>query len=187
MVAPNKGKGEGLRWIRAHVGYDGDECLIWPLSRSRGYAQVGINGKLLKASRVMCEMAKGPPPTPKHEAAHSCGRGKDGCMNPKHLSWKTRAQNQQDRRLHGTQGRGPNMNARRIGYKLTPKLVAEIREIGDGMSKEGLGRRFGVTPSCIAKVLSRKTWPTDGYSPRGFAVTPYTAVVGEPAAKEPTQ
>lgn len=177
-----KGESAALDWLRAHINYDGEECLIWPFSLSRGYAQVGKDGKMKKAARLMCEWVKGAPPTPKHEAAHSCGFGNKGCVSPAHLSWKTRAQNQQDRRKHGTHGRGPVMTARRISYKLTPARVAEIRAIGNSVSKEELGRRYGVTPSNIAKILKRKTWTVDGaYTPRGFAVTKYA--VGENASE----
>ena len=38
------------------------------------------------------------------------------------------------------------MRTRRIGFKLNPELVAEIRTIGNTVSKEELGRRYGVTP-----------------------------------------
>ena len=168
--------GTALDWLIAHVGHDSEECLIWPFSRSRGYAQVSVNRKIKKASRIMCEKVHGPPPTPKHEAAHSCGCGHLGCINPKHLSWKTRSENQQDRRKHGTHGRGANMRTRRIGFKLNPELVAEIRTIGNTVSKEELGRRYGVTPSNIAKILSRKSWWIDGKrTPRGWALPPYRA------------
>lgn len=50
----------------------------------------------------MCQKAHGDPPSPKHDAAHSCGRGHEGCVNPNHLSWKTKKQNQADRITHGT-------------------------------------------------------------------------------------
>lgn len=163
-----KGQSKGLDWIKAHVDEPDGPCLIWPFSRSRGYACIGVKGMTNKACRIMCEFVKGPPPTPKHEAGHSCGCGNQGCIHPKHLSWRTRAENQQERRLHGTQGKGPNMNARKILYKLNPQKVAEIRAIGDGMSKEAIGRRFGITPSNVAKILKRKTWPNGGYTPRGF-------------------
>lgn len=170
---PNKGKSAALDWLRAHVGHSDDECLIWPYSKSRGYGQVAVNGKIKKAARLMCEWVHGAPPTPKHEAAHSCGCGHQGCVSPKHLSWKTRSENQQDRRKHGTHGRGPNMMSRRIAYKLNPEKVVQIRAIGDGMSKEALGRLFGVTPANIAKILKRESWPNGDYAPRGFAVTPF--------------
>lgn len=33
----------------------------------------------------MCELVYGKPPMPKHQAAHNCGKGNLGCINPKHL------------------------------------------------------------------------------------------------------
>lgn len=159
-----------MDWLEAHIDHVGSECLIWPFSCSRGYPQISISQKVQKASRVMCERANGPPPTPKHEAAHSCGRGHQGCIHPQHLSWKTRTENQQDRTKHGTAGRG---QARHLKWKLTPEDVTTIRAIGGLVTKEELGRRFNVTPSNIAKILSRKTWRTDGeYTKVGFAVKP---------------
>lgn len=169
-----KGQSKTLDWIKAHVNEPEGPCLIWPFARSRGYANIKIAGiKTGKACRVMCEMAHGPAPSPKHEAGHSCGCGKDGCIHPKHLSWKTRSENQRERRLHGTHGLGINMRARRIAYKLNPEKVAEIRAIGDSMTKEDIGRRYGITPANVGKILRRETWPTGDYSPRGFAVVPY--------------
>lgn len=165
MASWNKGKSEVQDWIRAHANYSGDECLIWPFSRSRGHGHVWINGRLDKAARVMCSLVKGPPPTPKHETAHSCGRGHDGCINPKHLSWKTRTENQRDRLVHGTAGRAETGHKL---HKLTAENVAEIRAIGDAIPKEELGRRYGVTPANIAKILSWRSWKTGRRAVGGF-------------------
>jgi hypothetical protein len=156
-------KPTALDWLRAHTGHEGEDCLIWPFSRSRGHAQVSIKGKVKKAARIMCALVNGPPPTPKHETAHSCGCGHLGCVHPKHVSWKTRSDNQRDRWQHGTQAVGG-------AFKLNPEKVAEIRAIGNSVSKEELGRRYNVTPANIAKVLKGKTWPSGDYTPRGFAV-----------------
>ena len=162
----NKGKGEGIAFLRANVGYAGDDCLIWPMSRDdKGYAILGLNGKVRKAARVMCELVKGPPPKPKHEAAHSCGRGKDACVHPMHLSWKTRTENQRDRREHGTAGKGRWGHLR---HRLTPEQVAEIRAIGAGQTKKALGIAFGVTPSLIAKILNGERWRTGEREFGGF-------------------
>lgn len=46
--------------------------------------------------RHMCKLKNGDPPTPDHEAAHSCGNGKHGCINPNHLRWATDAENMAD-------------------------------------------------------------------------------------------
>lgn len=150
-----RGNGAGLKWICDHVGHDGEGCLQWPFSTSRGHANVAINGKVVKACRVMCALVRGVPPTSSHETAHSCGRGHLGCINPQHLSWKTRTENQRDRRAHGTAGKAAWSHVR---YKLNVQQVAEIRAIGSKASKEELGRRFNVTPSNIAKILSGKYW-----------------------------
>src|SRR5437879_1542174 len=96
-----KGNGAAMAWIVAHVNYQGDDCLPWPFSRLNGYGRGGHNGTPFYANRMMCEKAHGPPPTPEHEAAHSCGNGPQGCTNPRHLSWKTPSANQLDRAEHG--------------------------------------------------------------------------------------
>ena len=101
--APRSPHGVPLAWLESHVRHEGGECLTWPFSRSGGgYGNVWLNKKVKLAHRVMCERAHGPPSTPIHDAAHSCGKGHEGCCNPKHLSWKTKKENQADRRLHGT-------------------------------------------------------------------------------------
>jgi hypothetical protein len=63
---------------------------------------LGYLGDTLYAHRLMCQLAHGDPPTPDHIAAHSCGRGHEGCVNPNHLSWKTYSENELDKRVHGT-------------------------------------------------------------------------------------
>lgn len=101
--------GRGRAWLEAHVTYEGEECLTWPFGRrSNGYGSIVWNGRASVSSRVMCELRNGPPPTPKHEAAHSCGKGHEACVNPNHLAWKTSVENQADKVLHGTHNRGEN-------------------------------------------------------------------------------
>jgi hypothetical protein len=82
--------GEAIRYFNDVVlPYDGDECLMWPYAKgSRGYGIVCIDGIKRIIGRLLCAECNGPPPTPKHEAAHSCGKGKEGCVTKRHLSWK---------------------------------------------------------------------------------------------------
>ena len=94
-----RGQGGTRKWLLAHVDYDGDDCLIWPFARIQsGRGHFGYEGKHYQAHVYMCELVNGPCP-PGHEAAHSCGRGHDACVHPKHLSWKTRAENRRIRLL----------------------------------------------------------------------------------------
>lgn len=151
-----KTKTPALNWLRAHVLHEGDDCLIWPFSSTRGYAQVPIDGKVHKAARIMCEWVHGKPPSPKHEAAHSCGNGSKKCVNPNHLSWKTRAENHADAIAHGTAyftGAGSGKRA-----KLTPMQALEIRSLKGNLSQDKIAARFGVSHSTIAKIHRGELW-----------------------------
>ena len=146
---------EGIDWLRARVDYEGEECLIWPRFRDpNGYGRVGKNGKILWAHRVMCEFAHEPCPLD-YEAAHSCGRGKFGCVHPKHLSWKTRTANQLDRAQHGTKCTGYKNKATQ---KLNPDKVRQIRALKGTATQRKLAAQFGVTDATIRGVYSGKSW-----------------------------
>lgn len=93
----------------------------------------------------MCELVHGAPPTPDHEAAHSCGKGHEGCIHPKHLSWATHSENQLDRREHGT-------NKKKGGPRpiITPEKAAEIRVLYDGkMPIIYIAAKFGISRSTV--------------------------------------
>jgi hypothetical protein len=78
---------------------DTDDCIDWPYnSKPDGYARMMMNKKSILVTRFICEKKNGPPPTDKHECAHSCNRGRFGCINWKHLSWKTKDENASDGR-----------------------------------------------------------------------------------------
>lgn len=83
--------------------YDGDDCISWPFSRDTyGYGQVRIDGKLMNVHRYVCLKVNGGPPDVGYYAAHECGKGHEGCVSKRHLSWKTPKENQDDRIVHGT-------------------------------------------------------------------------------------
>lgn len=140
-------------WINSHVSHSSIECLIWPFSRNNhGYGQFGCDGKNYLAHRYMCLLKNGPPPSPKHEAAHTCGNGAKGCINPQHLLWKTAIENAADKILHGATVRGvKNFNA-----KLTPEKVKEIRVSTERNCT--LAPKYGVSRGTISTVRSRKSW-----------------------------
>lgn len=95
-------KGMPLAWIDEHRNYSGDECLIWPFARTqKGYGTVKIDRRTTSVHRIMCEALNGPAPE-NMQAAHSCGQGFAGCVNPRHLRWATAAENTDDKIRHGT-------------------------------------------------------------------------------------
>jgi hypothetical protein len=144
-----RGQGEAVAFLRDNVGYDGDGCLTWPFcTMPTGYGAFGYLRKSHYAHRFMCELINGPAPSPVHEAAHSCGRGKFGCVDPRHLSWKTPTANALDCRAHGTHSRNPWGN---MG-KLSKNQIAEIWALKGRETQAKTAERFGVSASTIRDI-----------------------------------
>ena len=144
---PNKGKGKTFAWLQAHVAYQGDDCLPWPFAKDNrvGRGLLGYNGKQHWAHRLMCKLAHGEPPTPKHQATHTCGKGHYGCVNPRHLRWATNSQNQLDRRRNGNMLRNPHGN--RGG--LTSAQIVEIVGLKGHITQVAIAKKFGVSLGCV--------------------------------------
>lgn len=148
--------GEPLRFIHeVALHHTGNECLTWPFGKNnKGYGNAWIDGKRVVASRYVCELVKGPPPTPEHEAAHRCGKGHEGCIAPEHLVWKTQAENSADKLEHGTHNRGE----RHFSSKLTEESVREILSLKGKETQRAMAARFGVTHQTIHNILRGRIW-----------------------------
>jgi hypothetical protein len=159
-------KGELQRFMTEVVlPFQGDDCLIWPYGKKEtGYGSIFWEGKTLIASRLICTIAHGEPPTPEHQAAHSCGKGHEGCVNPKHLRWATQAENFADQLIHGTRSSGE----RNGQAKLTANEVQEIRQLNGTMSQREIAARFNVHPSTVSSVLNGMNWSGLDQSPCGM-------------------
>lgn len=148
-------KGELTAWLERHADYDGDGCLKWPYHCNKnGSAYAKAGGRSIKAARLMCLIAHGEPPTPKHEAAHECGKAHEGCVHPKHLRWATKKENQADRLIHGTDGRGSKNSA----SKLAEADVIEIRRRSKTETNVAIAASFGVSHQTIALIKSGRNW-----------------------------
>lgn len=149
-------RGEPQRFFRSTVlTHDGDECLLWPFSRHDfGYGQFQWEGRVRHVHAVLCAIVHGPKPSPRHEVAHSCGRGHEGCVNKHHLRWDTRLGNQADRKGHGT-----HMAGERHGMaRLTEQQVREIRAIRGTETVVQTAARYGVSMQHISGIQTRKYW-----------------------------
>lgn len=137
------------------IPYAGDDCLIWPFARTNGrYGKLLFGGRLCLAHRVVCEAVNGPPPSPAHEAAHTCGQGHDACVNPRHLRWRTPKQNTGEKADHGTQLRGSRVPT----SKLTEADVRAIRSLRGALKQKEIADRYGVQPSVISRIFSGARW-----------------------------
>ncbi len=147
--------GEPERYLREVImSYDGEDCLIWPFARSHGYAIITRNRRNIPVSRLVCEDEYGPPPTPDHQGAHSCGRGHLGCVTRSHLRWATRTENMADCVGHGTRPRGER-HGRSI---LTEESVRKIRTLKGTMNQRDIARLFGVSQMTISLIHRGQKW-----------------------------
>lgn len=150
-----RGKGKAYAWILAHLDRQDGECLIWPFYRNpNGYGQLGYLGKMHWTHRFVCELVNGPPPTPRHESAHSCGNGAIGCVHPRHLSWKTPSENLIDCQQHGTHVRS---RAGRFG-KLNAALADEIRQLKGVVLQKDVALQFSISESTVSDIWRGKAW-----------------------------
>jgi hypothetical protein len=142
---PKSALGVGLLWLKAHVNYQGDDCLQWPYGRDGrvGRGRVLYEGKMRWAHRVMCELAHGEPPAPSYEAAHECGRGREACCNPRHLSWKTRKENGADTRRHGS------LAGKTLSKGYTRAQVEEIKALKGKRTQAEIAEQFGCSVTTV--------------------------------------
>jgi len=157
-TAGQTSKGEPKRFLHSLVGTESAGCIPWPYARDyrTGYAMVSHEGRMQAAARVVCIMVNGPPPTSRHEAAHNCGKGNEGCVNPHHLRWATHQENQADRLDHGTDNRG---DKKRSFTKLNEESVKAIRAMAKtGSNHAELSEIYGVSRSNISAICLRRNW-----------------------------
>lgn len=149
--------GDMLEWLKAHSGHDeNSSCLTFPFVRQKsGYGRVTLDGRRVGAHYAMCIIAHGAPPTSKHEAAHSCGKGNEGCVNPNHLRWATRSENLADRVIHN----GGNRGEKHGNSTLTAEKVRQIRSlVAAGIAHAEIAMQIGVNPSTVGKIARRERW-----------------------------
>ena len=132
-----------------------ETCIVWPYSRTKkGYGLVTLTGVRCQAHRAVCRLAHGEPPTGSHQAAHSCGQGHEGCINPGHLRWATPKENAHDQVAHGTDPQGER-NAAAI---LSEAEVLSIYGLKGRERQADIARRFDVSQPTVADIHRGGAW-----------------------------
>jgi hypothetical protein len=157
--APTLGRtknGEQLDFIFNNIiNFSGDDCLIWPFLRSRaGYGRTWNGDRMIDVHRWVCKIVNGPPPTPEHEAAHSCGNGHLACCSPRHLRWATKAENESDKLRHGTAPIGDKNPM----AKFTDQQILEMRKLDGMMRQREIASIFDCSQSTVCRILASKGW-----------------------------
>lgn len=141
----------------------GEICWEWiGANDGRGYGQLYVGGKLIRAHRLSFMLYVGKIPKGLH-ILHKCDN--PSCVNPDHLFIGTHRDNMQDMSRKGRHGtitmphkmvRGENNGL----SKLTEQQVLEIRELystGDYLQRE-IGCIFNVSQRAISKIINFQTW-----------------------------
>lgn len=150
-------KGEILQYLNTVVlPYDGEDCLTWPFARTKpnGPGVMVFRGRNTLVARVVCTLVRGEPPTSKHEAAHSCGKGHEACCNPHHLRWATRTENMHDKIAHGTVSRGEGHGR----SKLTEQQAREILAMKGRLAPKAIASMYGLHPHYVSDILGGRKW-----------------------------
>lgn len=141
-------------FLESAITFTGEDCLTWPYARNFGYGVMRVGGVNKVVHRLVCIAAHGEPPTEGHEAAHTCGRGSSGCVNPNHLRWATTVENEADKLVHGTHNRGERSGS----AKLSRSDVLAIRELKTRSEFKAAAERYGVSYATIHDICHRRTW-----------------------------
>lgn len=127
-----------------------------PVIRSRYFyvTLCGLNGLRCNASvhRLVCETVNGHPPTQGMQVNHKDGDKSNN--RPDNLEWVTRSGNMSHAYDIDLKPSGERSHL----AKLSASDVIEIRSLKGKISQSKIGARFGVTQTCIQKILSGKKW-----------------------------
>lgn len=122
------------------------ECWLWMGSKhERGYGQLWLNGKIMRAHRFSWELVNGPFPEGM-KACHRCDT--PSCVNPSHIFLGSDLDNSRDCIEKG-----------RHLSKLTVEKVSAIKRLvrkhGDSTA---IARLLGVSTTAIRSIARGKTW-----------------------------
>lgn len=134
---------------------DAEECVIYPFYRTPdGYGWMKTPSGHLGAHVYVAILAHGDKPTPSHEACHSCGNGRLGCVNPKHIYWGTRSDNVKDAYRAGAQmGTRGRYGEDAAATKYSDEIIRQVREaLNRGEPGVSISKRLGISNSHISRI-----------------------------------
>ena len=140
-------------------------CWLWPgkSGSNYGYGRVKVGGKRWMVHRLSYHQNVGPIP-PGMVVMHSCDNV--ACVNPRHLSVGTVAENNRDASVKGRSSKGVLHSIKIIATvargvknkatKLSREAVEDIRS--SSLPQRKLASKYGVSQMAVFNVIHRKSW-----------------------------
>lgn len=130
-------------------------CWVWKGAKMQnGYGTITVNYRKWYVHRYSWFLIYGVEPKDNLFLLHSCDNPL--CVNPKHLSEGTAADNSSDMAM---KGRSPHLGERSPHAKLTESKVIELRgRIRNGESQASISREFKISIGVVNEVYHRKRW-----------------------------
>lgn len=140
-------------FIRKRVNRNENGCWEWKGAKHKqGYGNVRYEGKTHLAHRLSWKIFKGEIPDG-FMVCHKCDNS--SCVNPEHLFLGTQKDNVSDaiEKERFKPGKLPRQT------KLQWDQVQEIKNLHlNGMTRKKLQEKFHVSQTCIAKIITGKSW-----------------------------
>lgn len=123
------------------------DCILFGRSLTpAGYGQAYINGKMMRAHRVVMGNPQG------KIVMHLCDNR--ACVNPDHLRVGTTQDNVQDMVSKGRQSKGST----RPASKLTEQDIPAIRNYKGHLSSRKVADLYGISQSLVSLIWTKKAW-----------------------------
>lgn len=149
---------EQISFMCKSLTVDEIDCIIWPYySSTSGYPRIFINGKCHNVHRLLCESINGQPLVGE-QARHICGNGMGGCINPKHLQWGSRSDNEMDKQLHNTDNRGVRNGMNKLSEKDAKFVKNSMSRRNEAGFCSELASMFSVSENTIRAIWNGYSW-----------------------------
>lgn len=143
--------------ISKNVYIDSNDCWLWTASKHKqGYGNLNFRKIPSLAHRVSWTVYKGEIPCGMN-VCHKCDN--PSCCNPEHLFLGTQLDNVVDCKNKNRFTRNiPKTRRTKLNYD----QVKEIKKMfSEGISRKKIQEKFDVGQTCVAKILTGKSWQQD--------------------------